>query len=132
MLTITAYRRKGSNLEANQPDGSQDYDVFNQFGTFYFITLPDGDDAQDYDVFNFRFKNNELLVIHQEDGIKVYAGSPSEFLAYKWFPCVNWDKEMLDLNLDSTEEAMDYSVAERARQRGFKAIQYGNYQLQVV
>lgn len=122
MLTITAYRRKGSNLKANQENA----------GTFYFITLPDGDDAQDYDVFNFEFENDELLVIHQEDGIEVYVGLPSEFLADKWFTGVDWDKEMFDLSLDSAEEAIDYRVAERARQRGFKAIQYGNYQLQVV
>jgi hypothetical protein len=122
MLTTTAYRRKGSNLKANQENT----------GTFYFITLPDGDDVQDYDVFNFEFKNDELLVIHQEGGIEVYVGLPSEFLAHKWFPCVNWYKEMFDLNLDSVEEAMDYRVAERARQRGFKAIQYGKYELQVV
>ncbi len=116
--TITAYRKKSSG--AGQIGA----------GTFYFLNIPSSLE-QKVNTFQFSFKREEILdIFHQR--VKPFEGLPSEFLAEKWFPELDWEQKADELGFDETGAAMDILVAEEAKNRGWKAIKYGKIELQVL
>jgi len=104
-----------------------------QAGTFYFL---DADAQPDMVENTFTFQPNELLVVPESE-VEAFEGLPSEALASKWFPKTDWLKKVAELELpgdpyQAMGVAMDTLVAQEARQRGYRAIQYGTTELQVL
>jgi hypothetical protein len=123
-MNIKAYRKKTS--KANGAIGA---------GTFYFIDLENTCyEAHELNEQQFNFQKADVLCVSQEDAL-AFEGLPAESLTGLWFPQMSgndWSRKARELGFDYSGAAMDVLVAQKARKEGYKAIQYGDIQLQVV
>ena len=124
MLTIKAYRKKAATQSGNIGAG-----------TFYFINLKHTDyKEKDMEEHQFIFANQEVLEVSQDDA-EAFEGLPTEALTKKYFPDMDdddWEREADKLGFEFGGAAIDVFVAQKAREEGYKAIKYGDFELQVI
>lgn len=123
-MNITAYRKKTS--QATGSIGA---------GTFFFIDLSRTCyKAHELQEHQFNFKAADIFCVPQDEAL-AFEGLPAESLVDEWFPHMDgnaWGKKAQELGFDESGAAMDILVSQEAMKRGYKAIKYGEIQLQVL
>ena len=108
-ITITGYRNKGSK------------DV-GENGTFY--TQSEQDRPTNKKEISF---DNALVLTDEQ--VEQFEGLPNEYLAYEWFPDVDFTKEAKRQGISESGHLMDKMVTEEAIKRGYDGIVYGTNEI---